>query len=245
MPHSAGRSRARSAPASPKAEIGSGRSGPLDVFHGFGRDDDRLTLADEGRHHDPHAVVEHRRLEAVGRGLALHRGFGLGDLADHLVGKLDAERLRFIVLDLDHHAVLQERPPLAEDIGRDLDLLERVGIHEHQHPFLLVEELLVLLVEPHPLHLVGRAEPLVELAPVAHVLHLDLGEGAALARLHMGGLDHHPEPAVVLQDVPRPDFIAVDLRHVSINPFTSLKVVLPIVASSDAGKLPASDPLEP
>ncbi len=76
-----------------------------------------------------------------------------------------------------------------------------------------VEELLVFLVEADALDLVGGPEALVQLAAVADVLHLDLGEGAALAGLDVADLHRDPESAVVLEDIAGPDLVAIDLRH--------------------------------
>jgi hypothetical protein len=64
-----------------------------------------------------------------------------------------------------------------------------------------VQELLVLLLQPHALDLVGGAEALVQLGAVAQVLQLHLGEGAALAGLHMVDLHRDPEPVIVLEHV--------------------------------------------
>ena len=189
------------------------RLGALGVFHSLGVHDDALVLADEGRDHDAHAVVEHRRLEAVRRRLALHDGLGLDDLARYLLRQLRAEGLGLVVLDLDGHPVLQEGTAIAEDVGRQLDLLEALLIHEDEHAVALVEELLVLLFQAHALDLVGAAEPLVELAAISQVLQLHLREGTSLAGLHVIDLHGRPEAAIVLERVSGTDFVSVDLGH--------------------------------
>src|SRR5690606_2190840 len=142
---------------------GAAGSGPFDVFQRRGRDHHCLPLADEGRHRDAHAVVEDGRLVAVGGGLALHYRLALDAGTGHLLRQFDRKRLALVLCRRRRHPVLQERTAVAEDVGRDLDLFEGLGVHEDQHAVLLVEELLVLLVEAHPLDLVGGAETLVEL----------------------------------------------------------------------------------
>src|SRR5690606_5109868 len=60
-----------------------------------------------------------------------------------------------------------------------------------------------------------RAEALVEFGAVDEILELDLGEGAALAGLHVLRLDRSPQAALVLDDVARANLVAVDLHRTS------------------------------
>jgi len=113
----------------------------------------------------------------------------------------------------DGHPVLQERAPVAEDLGGQLDLLVGLGVHEDQVLVLLVKELLILLFEADTLDLVGAAEPLVELGTVAQVAQLHLREGAALAGLDVIHLHRGPEAAIVLQDIAGTYLVSVDLGH--------------------------------
>jgi tRNA-modifying protein YgfZ len=133
--------------------------------------------------------------------------------AGHLLRQRRVQRLVLVEFDGDGHAVLQERTPLAQDLGGQFDLLVGLGIHEDQHAVGLVEELLVLLLEPHTLDLVGGPEAFVQLGAVAQVAHFDLREGAALAGLDVVDLHRGPEPAVMLQHVAGADFVSVDLGH--------------------------------
>jgi len=112
------------------------------------------------------------------------------------------------------HAVLQELDALvADEILVQLDLLVILGVHEHQHVALGVEELEFLLLQRHPLDGVGGAEALVQLAAVQQVLQFDLGEGAALARFDVGGLHRHPQAFLVLDHVAGLDGVAIDLHR--------------------------------
>jgi hypothetical protein len=67
-------------------------SGAFGIFHQFGMDPDLFILADKGGHHDAHAIVQDRGLEAVGGGLAAQAteltkasrrsSYGRGDVGD-------------------------------------------------------------------------------------------------------------------------------------------------------------------
>ncbi len=165
------------------------------------------------RNHDAHAVVEDRRLVAVGRRLALHDRLGLDHLAGDLLRDRDRKRLVAVVFDGRRHAVLEEGAAVAQQFGIKLDLLESLAVHEDEAAVILIKELLVLLLKPHLFDLVFGPEAFVQLPAIAQVLELDLGEGAALARLDMVDLDRGPEAPVMLQHVAGADFIAVDLGH--------------------------------
>ena len=122
-------------------------------------------------------------------------------------------------LDRDHHAVLQEGGAVADEILLQLELLVGLGVHEHQRLALLVEEGEILLLEPDFFDRLGRAETLVELGAVDQVLQLDLIIGAALAGLDMVALDRRPEAALMLDDIARTDFVAVDFHVCSFGVF--------------------------
>src|SRR5690606_696664 len=64
---------------------------------------------------------------------------------------------------------------------------------------------------------VGAAEPDVRLAAVDEVLHLDLHESAALARLGVLDLRDLPDAAFIFQDVTRADIHATDFHGVQLS----------------------------
>ncbi len=175
--------------------------------------DDILVLADEGRHHQPDPVVEDRGLVAFRRGLAVQHRLGLDHLADDFLRQGHVQRLVAVILHGHGHAVLQEGAAVAQQVGGQFDLLEALAVHEGQHAVGFKEELLVLAFQPDLIDLVLRAETLVQLAAVAEVLQLHLGKGTALAGLHDIDLHRDPQPAVMLQHVAGPDFVAIDLGH--------------------------------
>ena len=69
------------------------------------------------------------------------------------------------------------------------------------------------MFQTHALDLVRRAEPLVELGPVAQILHFHLRKGTALAGFHMVHLYGGPETTVMFQHVTGADFVTVDFGH--------------------------------
>ena len=108
---------------------------------------------------------------------------------------------------------MQEGAAIAKKVGVQFGLLEGLAVHEHQTAVGFIKELLVLLIQADPLHLVFRTEAFVQLAPVAEVFQLHLREGAALAGLHMVDLHGGPKPAIMFQHVAGTNFVAVDLGH--------------------------------
>ena len=63
----------------------------------------------------------------------------------------DADRLAFMALHRHLHALLQEGRAILQELLGKLDLVVGVHVHEHEHVALLVEELIVVLFEPHAL----------------------------------------------------------------------------------------------
>src|SRR3546814_19838900 len=92
------------------------------------------------------------------------------------------------------------------------DLLEVLGVHEGVVLALGEQELIVLLVETHPLDRLAGAEALVELGAVADVLELDLEIGAALAGLGVHGIHRPPEAALMLAHNAGPCGVVVALH---------------------------------
>ena len=74
------------------------------------------------------------------------------------------------------------------------------------------QELIFLLVQPHTLDRLRRAEAFVQLGAVADILQFRLQIGAALAGLGMRDLDCAPQPALMLDDIAGANGIAVDLH---------------------------------
>jgi hypothetical protein len=177
--------------------------------------DDLFIRPDKGRNHDPHAIVEDGGLEALGGSLPIENRLCLDNPAGHFLGQSNRERFLPVELHRGRHPVLQEGAPLAQQLCINLDLLETVGVHEHQTPVSLVEELLIPVLEPNLFDLILRTEPFIELAAIADVFHLGLSKRAALAGFDVVDLHDGPEAPIVIENRAGANFVPVDLRHVT------------------------------
>src|SRR5579883_2303047 len=190
--------------------------GALDVGSVAGVDDDARAGLDVRRDHDAPAVVELPGLVGGRRGLAAHHRIGLNH--GHHDGLRQGHRHGRALVELDghHHVFLEEVRGLADQRAVDHDLLVGLGVHEGHVVALDEQELHLLLVELHALHGLLGAVALVGLRPGLEVAHLDLREGAALARLDQLALQHDPELARVLEDVAGLDVDGVDLHGLAL-----------------------------
>eukprot|EP01136_Pigoraptor_vietnamica_P044888 Opistho-1_new@22173 len=171
------------------------------------------SAGDVRRHHHAHAIVEDRGLVRRRRRLPLHHRVGLDDRRFDCFGQFDRDRALFPKFENDVHAVLQEFMRFADDVLRDVDLFERVLVHEHQIVPLGIEELEILGVEADLFDRVGAAETVVELTPVDQILGFDLHIGAALARLGVLDLGDLPDPLFIFDNIAGTDFNAGDFHR--------------------------------
>ncbi len=65
----------------------------FDVFKTLRVHHDCLAFANKWRDHDAHAIVQNRRLEAIGRRLAFHDRLSLGDGLRHMSGQRNIQVL--------------------------------------------------------------------------------------------------------------------------------------------------------
>src|SRR5262249_47250289 len=78
-------------------------------------------------------------------------------------------------------------------------------VHERCLTTVHEQKLHFLLVEPHPLDSLLRAETFVEFRAATQIAQFDLSKGATLPRLHQFSLQHEPELVLVLENVARLD----------------------------------------
>ena len=168
------------------------------------------------RHQHAHAIIQQRRLVAGGGGLPLHHGVGLHTGRFHLIGQRHANRAIIIHFEHGGHAILQESGGVPEQILGQRDLVVVFHIHEHQIVALGIEELEVLGVEAHALYRVLAAEANVGLAAIDQVLHLDLHEGAALARLGVLRLGNFPDALLIFENIAGTNIDAADLHGMDL-----------------------------
>ena len=139
------------------------RSGPFGIRKGFGVYHDLVALPDEGRNRNLEPVAQHRRLEAVGGGLPRDYGFGFLDGAGDLLRQCYVQRLFAVEFDDDDHPLLQERQPIPQKVGIQMNLIEHLGVHEDQVLAIPVKELVVPLLQSYPLNPVGGTEAFIQL----------------------------------------------------------------------------------
>ena len=117
-----------------------------------------------------------------------------------------------MAVDGDRHAVLKEGGAVADHVTADGHLLVGLAVHEDQIVAIVIQEGAFKFLEDDPLDRFRRPEPLIQLGPVADVTKFDLGEGAALAGLHMLNLDRAPQPPVMFDDIAGFDGVAVQFH---------------------------------
>ena len=88
----------------------------------------------------------------------------------------------------DLHAFLKPLGLVADHVGRDLDLVIGVGVHEVIAVRVSIEEVEILVLDERALHLLGGLKPVCHLDPVGKASHVDLGCRRAFARMKaLGG----------------------------------------------------------
>ncbi len=188
------------------------------------------------RYLDDRARLERRGLRPALGGVAADAGIGAGDRELDEVGELDRRRRAGNVENVHLGVLPQVLPRLADLVGRQRELLVRLGVHEVV-AVVLVEELHVLFFEVDKLDLLARSERVVDDLAELHVLELrPSNQRAALARLHVLKVDDRV--GVAVEDDPEPLLnSAVDT---CIEP--SLSVFDARGAQSRAGPAPLDDP---
>ena len=97
-----------------------------------------------------------------------------------------------MAVDGDRHAVLKKGGAVADHVAADRHLLIGLAVHEDQIIAIIKQEGTLDFLEDHTLDRFRGPKALIQLGAVANVTKLDLGEGAALAGLHMFDLDRAP-----------------------------------------------------
>ena len=95
--------------------------------------------------------------------------------------QLDADRLAAVELHLDHHLGEQVIHRITEGLARDVDLLERVGVHEVVVGAVVVHVLHRTLVERRALDEIFRSQFVVGQGAAADIARLHAHEAAEVA----------------------------------------------------------------
>ena len=78
-------------------------------------------------------------------------------------GRCYVQRLIAVELDQYNHPLLQEGQPVSQEVGTQVNLIEHLRVHEDQVLPVPVEELVVPLLQPDPLHAVSGTEAFIQL----------------------------------------------------------------------------------
>src|SRR5579875_3468800 len=174
--------------------------GPGEVGAGLGIDADHVADVDEVRHLHDEPRLHRRGLEHVGDGRGLEARGRVGDPEIDRLRQAHPHRLALVKLDHDAGVRREVVHGIAEQVGRERDLVVGLGVHEVVMAVALVEVLHLVLLEAHPLDLVLRAEAMLGLGAGLEVAQLRLHHAAPVARRHVDDIHHAPETVLVLDD---------------------------------------------
>src|SRR5581483_4737815 len=138
------------------------RSGPGDVLARASVDLEPVTGVHEQRHLHDEAGLHRRRLAGAGHAVALDARLGLAHGELDGGGQVDADDL--VAVRLQHHRrpVDDVAGGIAERRRRDVALLVRLVVHEHEVVAVAVEELHLPLVDDRLVDLLTGAERAIE-----------------------------------------------------------------------------------
>jgi len=187
----------RSSPAGGAAGRAAGRRHAPEIVAGARVHLHDVPLVEEERHLHHHARLQRGGLGAALGGVAAHAGVGAGDRQLHEVGHVHRDRRAVDVEDVHLDVLLEVVACVADLLGRERKLIVGLGVHEVV-AIVLVEELHVLFLVFDQLHLLARAERVVDDLAQPHVLELGAHEGAALARLDV--LEVHDGVRLAVED---------------------------------------------
>ena len=127
--------------------------------------------------------------------------------------QFDGDGDAFEGLEIDLHAVGEERLLVADDVVVNGDLLVVGGLHEVVALAVIVEELVLALVDVGLLDHFDGAPAADHLHAVRHAAHVDVGHRVALAGVDVLGGENDVQVAVLLDDVAFAQRRGDDLDH--------------------------------
>jgi hypothetical protein len=168
--------------------------------------------SDMRRYHHANTIIEDGGLEA-GRGrLPFDYGISLNNRGFDLFGQSHRNRPFIIHFKSDFHTIGQESRGITDKIAWKSDLFVIFLIHEYEIVTLDIEKLEVLSVEPDTFDGVLAAKANIGLASVDQILHFDLHERPALARLGVLSLGNFPDTFLVFENVAWTNVHTADLH---------------------------------
>src|SRR6185437_12833102 len=194
---------------------------PFDVGAVFGENDDLRAGHDMRRHHGANAVGEHRGLERARCGLPFDDRFGVRDFQRHPRRQHDGDRKAVVLRQPDFHVFLQVGRHVADHVRTDVNLVERLRVHEDVVIAVLIEEVLRALLDERLLQGVGGLVALVDLHAVRDAPHFELRHRRALAGMDVLRGQNDIKLAVLLHDMPFADIACNDGNQSHLYPETA------------------------
>src|SRR4029078_2092652 len=137
--------------------------------------------------------------------------------------------------DEARHTLLQPLPLIADDILRNGDLVERLGMHEVETHVVFVEIIVVLFIEIGALDLVGRPVALEDLHAVADTSHFEMRDGRSLAGVNVFRVHHNGKPALEIEHIAFADRACNNFHH-QWSPFSKFKRRGHLIGRSSSGQ---------
>ena len=184
------------------------------VLAGAGVDGDDFADADERRHGDLQAGLQHGRLVLGGGGGALHGRLGLDHLQLDRRRQLEAQRLAFVEDHVGLGVFLHVGHQLADQVGLQRVLVAGFDVHEDVAVAVLVDVFHLTLFQVGLLDLVVGLDAAVQDVAGLQVLELEGEDGPPVAGRVQVAVHHVLELAVVADDDhPLADLAEFDRCH--------------------------------
>ena len=131
---------------------------------------------------------------------------------DSTAGLYDDEAVRVLVVDRrgqdpfvdrerDLHLRLEVGGLVADDIGRERDLVVVLHIHEMEAVAVLIKKLMFAFLDRGTLDLLGRLVALLRLYAIADPAHVNLRGRRAFAGMEAFGVEHDVKLTVEVEDI--------------------------------------------
>ena len=147
---------------------------------------------------------------------------GFDDFERDTRRKLDRDRVAFMQRHEAGHAFLQPLSLITDDIPRDRDLIEGLGVHEIVPHVVFVKIIEVFFIEVGALDLIGRAVALGHLHAIGDAAHFEMGDGRAFAGVDVFRVHDDGKLSVEIEHIAFTDRACDNLDHLT-SPFSNSK----------------------
>ncbi len=149
----------------------------------------------------------------AGNTVTLNAGLGLGDGQLHGCRNLDGDDLRSVQGNLRRRRLHQVVGNVTQGDRLNVDLLVRVGVHEHEVVAVLVQELHVPTVDDRLFDSHTRVERALDHCTGTDVAQFGAHERATLAGLYVLELHHAEQSLVQFEGDAVLQFVGANCRH--------------------------------